>query len=191
MSGACVVVKISGYMEHLSRLKNMTGPEVVEQVGAVLLVGAQMIQTTAQISITTGAVGGKNHVPSKPGTPPNSDTGFLANNIEAVLEGPLKATVTANGPYARIQEFGGVINHPGGTPYFMRKDGMAVFVSKQGYGAFHNLPLTKPHEITLPARPYMRPAAQAKKADIKKLMAKAVSKIIRGGKVTGSGKIGD
>lgn len=59
-------------------------------------------------------------------------------------------------PYARIHEFGGTINHPGGTPYKI-VDGRAVFVSK-AEGA--DLPKTKPHPIKIPARPYIGPAME-------------------------------
>lgn len=60
-------------------------------------------------------------------------------------------------PYARIHEFGGTINHPGGTPYFIGKDGRAKFVKKAN-GA--GLPKTKPHPIEIPARPYITPALE-------------------------------
>lgn len=60
-------------------------------------------------------------------------------------------------PYARIHEFGGTIKHPGGTPYKI-VDGRAVFVSK-AEGA--DLPKTKPHDITIRARPYLRPGFAA------------------------------
>lgn len=60
--------------------------------------------------------------------------------------------------YALIHELGGVIEHPGGTPYFIREDGMAVFVRKDDPRAA-DLPKTKPHQIVMPARPYLRPAA--------------------------------
>jgi phage gpG-like protein len=56
-------------------------------------------------------------------------------------------------PYAAIHEFGGTINHPGGTPYRVI-DGRTVFVRKsEGKG----LRKTQPHEIKIPARPYLRP----------------------------------
>ena len=55
---------------------------------------------------------------------------------------------------AAIQEFGAHINHPGGTPYRIGADGRATFVSKaEGAG----LPVTKPHAIVIPPRPFMRP----------------------------------
>lgn len=59
-------------------------------------------------------------------------------------------------PYARIHEYGGTIKHPGGTPYFIGEDGLAKFVSKAN--ARPDMPRTKPHNIEIKARPYMRPA---------------------------------
>ena len=63
--------------------------------------------------------------------------------------------------YARIHELGGTIEHPGGTPYYIGEDGMAVFVSL-GDARAADLPKTKAHSITIPARPYLRPAADVK-----------------------------
>jgi hypothetical protein len=59
-------------------------------------------------------------------------------------------------PYARIHEFGGTIKHPGGTHYRV-VDGRAVFVNK-AEGKADNLKTTKPHDIKIRARPYLRPA---------------------------------
>jgi hypothetical protein len=59
-------------------------------------------------------------------------------------------------PYARIHELGGTINHPGGTPYQVIGD-RVVWVSKaKGAGK----KTTKPHDIEMPARPYIGPAMQ-------------------------------
>lgn len=94
------------------------------------------------------------------------------NNQTGVLEGSIKIAEFARADaagvagtwgstdveYARIHELGGVIEHPGGTPYFIREDGMAVFVRKDDPRAA-DLPKTKPHQIVMPARPYLRPAA--------------------------------
>lgn len=52
-----------------------------------------------------------------------------------------------------VHEFGATINHPGGTPYFIKEDGLAQFVSKEK-GA--NLPKTKHHQINIPARSFLR-----------------------------------
>ncbi len=61
-----------------------------------------------------------------------------------------------NPPYAAIHEFGGTIQHPGGTPYFVSKrDGRAMFVSKSA-AVSRYLPVTRPHLIKIPERSYMR-----------------------------------
>lgn len=61
---------------------------------------------------------------------------------------------------AEIHEYGTEIDHPGGTPYFMR-GGKSVFVSNKGHGAYHTLPTTKAHRISIPPRPFMRTGAEA------------------------------
>lgn len=173
------MAKITGGNRFETLLRNVD-ERTTWNVGKALFVAADEVKVEAQISLTTGAVSGKNHMPSKPGSAPNNDTGVLANNIEAVQVGPLKAEVSSNAPYAAIQEYGGTINHPGGTPYFIGKDGLARFVSKQGEGAFHHLPVTKPHTITLPERPYMRPALAAKRQRIRELIKGAIRAAIKG-----------
>lgn len=72
----------------------------------------------------------------------------------------VRVTVGTDVEYAAIHEFGGTINHPGGTPYIVTKGG-ARWLRKDGnYPA--NVKFTQPHKITIPARPYMRPAADKK-----------------------------
>jgi len=100
------MAKITGAKEHAARLRRMGGPEMVRQVGSALFAGGQSIQVEAQLSITRGAVSGKNHVPSAPGEPPNADTHFLANNIETTLTGPLTVEVSSNAPYSADLELG-------------------------------------------------------------------------------------
>ena len=58
-----------------------------------------------------------------------------------------------NAELGAVHEFGATINHSGGTPYFIKEDGMAQFVSKDK-GA--KLPKTKPHTINIPARAWLR-----------------------------------
>jgi HK97 gp10 family phage protein len=104
--GARAVVKIVGAKEHAANLRRIAGPEMIQQVGAALFVGGQMVETEAELSITRGSVSGKGHVPSAPGDPPNRDTGLLDNSIETVQVAPLKVEVTSNAPYSRALEFG-------------------------------------------------------------------------------------
>lgn len=98
--------KITGDDALIARIKAMGGAETRRQVGAALFAGGQRIQVAAQISITTGAVSGKAHVPSAPGEPPNNDTGVLANNIETVQVAEDRVEVSSNAPYAAHLEYG-------------------------------------------------------------------------------------
>lgn len=94
-----------------------------------------------------------------PGGFPRARTGRLARDIghEAPKDGKVRVGVSATNRYGAIHEFGGVINHPGGTSYFRRPGGLAAWVGKASPLA-RLLPKTKPHQIRIPARPYVRPA---------------------------------
>lgn len=100
------MARVTGTKAHAARLRKLSGPEMIRRVGTALFAGGQLIEVEAQISITNGAVSGKNHVPSSPGEPPNQDLGVLANNIETVQTAPLRAEVSSNAPYAAALEFG-------------------------------------------------------------------------------------
>lgn len=101
------MVKITGGKAHKARLKRIRGPEMVREVGKAIYVASDLLKVEAQISITTGAVSGKSHVPSAPGEPPNADTHNLSDSIENHKTGPLTAETSSNAVYAAIQEFGG------------------------------------------------------------------------------------
>jgi HK97 gp10 family phage protein len=98
--------KISGRDAASKRLRALSGKEKVELVGRALFVGGEMIDAEASRLITEGAVSGKNHVPSKPGEPPNEDTGLLRSRIEVNQVAPLRVQVSSNAPYAVELEFG-------------------------------------------------------------------------------------
>lgn len=95
-----------GAKAHISRLKKLAGEAMVRDVGKALFAGGEMIQVEAQISITSGSVSGKSHVPSAPGLPPNQDTGHLGGNIETNQVAPLIVEVSSNAEYAAPLEFG-------------------------------------------------------------------------------------
>lgn len=163
-----------------SRIKGLVGGMKRELATAVEEI-AEDVQRDAQISITTGSVSEKNHKPSAPGSPPNNDTGELSNGIIITGNpGALTRRIVSTARHAAIQELGGTINHPGGQPYFI-KDGEFIPVSKNSPAA-SRLPKTKPHTITLPERPYMRPAAKKNQARGVRKMAVAVDHVIKGGK---------
>jgi phage gpG-like protein len=174
-----VAVKRQGNLR--AKLARLTA-DMTRELGAAVYVVAGNVQTDAQISLSTGAVGGANHVPSAPGTPPNSDTGALANSIEVERVEALRARVVVHSPYGAIQELGGTINHPGGTAFFIGDDGLAVFISNEA-AAGKPYARTKPHTITLPERPYMRPAAAKNRDSGRRLMEAAVDRVLKGGKL--------
>lgn len=131
------MAKIKGLEKHFARLDPR---EIQKAAKAGIWASANEIKVEAQLSITRGSVSGKNHVASKPGEPPNNDTGVLKNNIETVSTGPLTAEIQSKAPYAAIHEFGGTI--------------------EDGFG--------KGVKITLPERPYMRPAAKKMRPQVAK-----------------------
>jgi HK97 gp10 family phage protein len=98
--------KITGRDRVTRRLNALSGREKVELVGQALFVGGDIIKAEAARLITEGAVSGKFHVPSKPGEPPNEDTGLLRSRIEVHQVAPLRVQVSSNAPYAVELEVG-------------------------------------------------------------------------------------
>ena len=90
---------------------------------------------------------------------------------------PNGLSVAAN---AATQEFGAHIAHPGGTPYKIGADGKAVFVTRAN-GA--GLPVTKPHSIVIPPRPFMRPTVDRMKQKWLDMLADG-SKAVLAGKIS-------
>lgn len=88
-------------------------------------------------------------------------SGRLSRSVhEAVTREESKSVgvVSTNVEYAPIHEFGGTINHPGGTAYFFDpKAGALRFIPNASPFAAH-APRTKPHQITMPERSFMRSA---------------------------------
>lgn len=100
------MARIRGAKEHSRRLARLQGSGVEREVGSALFAAGNLIQVEAQISITTGAVSGAQHVPSKPGEPPKADTHRLADNIETLQVKPLVVEVSSNAPYSADLEWG-------------------------------------------------------------------------------------
>lgn len=95
---------LKGAREHAARLQNLG--QFSPDVSRALFAGGERIAVAAQLSITSGSVSGKGHVPSAPGEPPNQDTGVLAGNIEVTQPSPLVVEVSSNAPYSRALEDG-------------------------------------------------------------------------------------
>jgi len=99
------MAKFKGADDHLKRLRRMPA-ETRKEASKLVYALADMHATEAALSITNGAVSGANHVPSRPGEPPNADTHFLDRSIHVEKTGPLKAQSVADAPYAVPLEFG-------------------------------------------------------------------------------------
>ncbi|MGN6289938.1 MAG: hypothetical protein ACTHNA_11810 [Sphingopyxis terrae] len=165
----------SGQASLEKRLKGITSARGQKMLGAVLFEAVEDIATYAGKSITTGSVSGKNHVASKPGEPPNSDTHVLDRSIGAHHLGPLEKAVIVTAPYASALE-GGSQREAGTTsrsfagkttPYGPNR-------AKQGpvkieYG-----------DSKTEARPFLRPARDARKKAVRKRFAEQVERIVQG-----------
>ena len=98
---------MKGKDRHIKRLKKLADAgRTARLVGSVLYTGADMIRAEVHRSISEGSVSGKHHVPSKPGEPPNRDTGNLQGGLEARLVHPALAEVESGSPHARPLEWG-------------------------------------------------------------------------------------
>lgn len=95
-----------GLDKHRRRLKALASPEVVRLAGAVVYEGADMIRAEAFRMVSAGSVSGAGHIPSRPGEPPNRDTGTLQANFEALQTGATSAEFRSRAPYAGALEFG-------------------------------------------------------------------------------------
>lgn len=142
---------LKGARAHIRRLNALASASAEKEIGKALFAGGEIIQTHAQRSITAGAVSGRGHTPSAPGTPPSNDTGVLANNIETTQPAVTRVLVTSSAPYSAAQEFGADIANAFGN-------GTAV---------------------TLPARPFMRPARDAKRKEVKALVEQALGRVVK------------
>ena len=88
------------------RLRALAGPKAREHLGKVLFAGAEAIAVEAQISISRGAVSGKQHKPAPEGSPPNYDSGHLSDSIEAVQIDDLESAVIVGAEYGEALEHG-------------------------------------------------------------------------------------
>ncbi|MCK8457027.1 HK97-gp10 family putative phage morphogenesis protein [Sphingomonas faeni] len=79
---------------------------IKRDVAKEMYAAADIVATEAHISITTGSVGGKNHVASQPGEAPNSDTQVLNRGIHVLQLAPLHVQVVSTAPYSVDLEYG-------------------------------------------------------------------------------------
>lgn len=103
------MAKMQGAERFKKRLASLHSPAARARIRAALYVGADILRAEAALSIVHGAVQGKGHIASKPGEPPNRDTGQLDTSIH-VREGQagndLRMEVVADAPHALPLELG-------------------------------------------------------------------------------------
>lgn len=95
-----------GLDKHLRRLKRLQGPEVERMAGAVVYEGADTIRAEAFRMVSAGSVSGAGHVASKPGEPPNRDTGDLQAGFQTAQTGRVSAEFRSTAPHALPLERG-------------------------------------------------------------------------------------
>lgn len=99
-------MKITGDRRHRQRIQRLKGQALVAELGKRVFVAADQVRGEAQYLIAKGSVQGKGHVPSRPGEPPNLDTGVLTAGITSRRTGPLSAVAESAAPYAVVLETG-------------------------------------------------------------------------------------
>lgn len=82
-----------------------------------------------------------------------------------------------------VNEFGAIIQHPGGTPYGYRSKrarllGKLRFIKKDGKGII--LGITGPHSIVIPPRSFIRSVFWSRESEIKEYAQYLIKQIIEG-----------
>ena len=104
---------MKGRKAHIARLRKLASPASLMLIDKALFAGGESIQVEAQLSIAAGAVSGKDHVPSKPGEPPNADTHQLSDGIITRRTRFLTVEVASTAPHAGIEfDWGNVAARP-------------------------------------------------------------------------------
>ena len=104
-------VRLDNYKRNLGQLSQVVGKAAAD------------VEGTAKESITTNSGQYKqygNHWSSPPGSPPNNDTGNLANSIQSQMTGRTSAEVSVNAKYAVPLEIGWISvngNHVPARPF--------------------------------------------------------------------------
>jgi hypothetical protein len=124
------MARVTGVDRQIACLQR-TSAMVRREVGKAVVAAARLVAAEAVASIATGWLSGPDHIPSKPGEPPNADTGRLHGAIDVERRGELTAEVVSAAPYADL-EFGtvGVAARPYLRPATAkkRKDAVALIV---------------------------------------------------------------
>lgn len=158
-------VTITGASQLIGRVKGL--PRAIEQA---LALKVKMLALKLEALVKTGKLNGQVL---------NRITGALARSIhnDVVQKGAVvvgRVFSSGDVKYAGIHEYGGTINHPGGTAYIMnpKKAQTMMFVSNKN--ATGGMPRTKPHQINIPERSFLRSSLNQMSQEISLGMKKAV-----------------
>jgi len=123
------------------------------------------------------------HIPSTPGQPPGVRENRLRPSI-AIERKRLRRRIGTSVEYARIQEYGGTVNNPGGVPYMFIGPGRIAFISKKKVAELESkgrtVKRTKRSQATLPPRPFMRPGYEAGRDPAIKAITRAFERGMEG-----------
>jgi len=111
-------------------------------------------------------------------------SGNLRSSVNTqITEGTnsIRASVGTGVKYAAIHEYGGTIKHPGGTAYFVGVGNLAVFVANRN-PLSNKLPRTKPHDIPMPERSFLRSSLREEKDAIRDRYKRELVKVLKTGK---------
>lgn len=136
------MVKITGDKAFAAKLRNMS-PAVAKNVSKALFVAGNEVEVEWALSITKGAVSGKNHTPSAPGQPPNADTHTYDRSIATAYISPLVVEVFADAQsetgfgYPAALEFGTskMAARPSAGPALQKKRGRVLELVAQAVKA--------------------------------------------------------
>ena len=150
----------------------LAGPAIIKKLTAA----QQALKDLRRVVLRAGLVvagRAQKNVSGRPGL--RVQTGRLRQSIHARAFGKASVRIGTNLIYARIHEFGGTIRHPGGTAYFPLAEGGEVrWISNKEADRFAAkrifFPRTKPHNIRIPRRSYLRLALRQERHNVRRII---------------------
>lgn len=97
---------LEGADRHIARMRRLSDPRNRRVLGAIAFEGADIARAEAFKLVSAGSVSGAGHVPSRPGEPPNRDTGALQAGFETRQTSPVTAEFRSESAHGRPLEFG-------------------------------------------------------------------------------------
>lgn len=141
-----------GADKHIARLRALGNRNAIVKIaGATVYEGADMVRARAFRLVSQGSISGKGHIASRPGDPPNRNTGELQAGFETVQTGPLSAEFSSNSKHAMPMEFGAHI--------------------RNGFG--------RGISFEVEERPHVRPARNIEEPRIQKLFARRIEQLVK------------